>query len=176
MNDSSTCPRCGQAFDGAEPACPACGRLRADAPCPRHPERAASGRCVVCGTPVCDACDDGGRTHFSCPEHREIPVVEGWAQVYSTSDDVEASLIRDNLQSEGVDAEILSQKDSSFALDLGDLSPVRVLVPAFDYQRAQALMDSHMDAAGEVRFACASCGEAYEEGAEVCASCGAALA
>jgi hypothetical protein len=103
-------------------------------------------------------------------------VVAGWAQVYSTSDDVEAALIRDNLQSEGIDAEILSQKDSSFAIDLGDLSPVRVLVPAFEYQGASEVISGHMDAAGEVQFACPECGEAYDEGAAVCASCGHALA
>jgi hypothetical protein len=96
--------------------------------------------------------------------------------VYTTSDDVEASLIRDNLQSEGIDAEVLSQKDRSFAIDLGDLSPVRVLVPAFEYEGAQAVITAHMDAAGEVQFACPECGEAYEVDATVCASCGHALA
>jgi hypothetical protein len=124
---------------------------------------------------VCDLCDDGGRTHFSCPEHHQVPVVEGWAQVYTTSDDVEATLIRDNLQSEGIDAEVLSQKDRSFSLDLGELSPVRVLVPAFQYQGAQEVLEAHKDAAGEVQFACPSCGEAYDENATVCASCGANL-
>jgi hypothetical protein len=98
--------------------------------------------------------------------------VEGWAQVYTTSDDLEASLIRDNLQSEGIDAEVLSQRDRSFAVDLGDLSPVRVLVPAFQYQGAREVLDGHRDAAGEVQFACPACGEVYEDGASVCASCG----
>jgi len=175
MTDTTTCPRCEQEYDASEPACPACGRLAAAAPCARHPDRTARGRCVICGAAVCEQCDDGGRNHYSCPEHREITVVQGWAQVYTTSDDVEASLIRDNLQSEGIDAAVLSQKDSSFALDLGDLSPVRVLVPAYEYEGAQAVISAHMDAAGEVRFACPGCGEAYEPGATVCASCGYSL-
>jgi len=175
MSDTSTCPRCRQAFDLAEPACPACGQLRAETVCERHSDRAAPGNCVVCGSPVCDLCDDGSRTHYSCPDHREISVVEGWAQVYSTGDDVEASLIRYNLQSEGIDAEVLSQKDRSFAVELGDLSPVRVLVPAFEYERAREVIEGHQDATGEVQFACPACGEAYDEGAVVCVSCGQTL-
>jgi hypothetical protein len=175
MSDTFTCPRCGQAHEAADIACPACGVLATTTACARHPERAARGACVICGDPACELCDEGSRTHYSCPDHREIPVLEGWAQVYTTGDDVAAALIRDNLQSEGIDAEVLSQKDRSFAVEFGELSPVRVLVPAFQYQGAQEVLDAHRDAAGEVRFACPACGEAYEENETVCASCGASL-
>lgn len=175
MSESAVCPRCGQEHDAAEPACPACGRLHAETPCDRHPERAADGACVLCGSPVCGVCDDGSRVHFSCPEHRTIPVLEGWAQVFMTGAELEASLIRDNLQSEGIDAEVLSQKDRSFTVELGDLSPVRVLVPAFRYQDARAVIEGHRDAAGAVRFACPACGEACDEGDLTCTACGQAL-
>jgi hypothetical protein len=80
-------------------------------------------------------------------------VVGGWAQIYSTSDDLEAELIRDNLEAEGVDARILSQKDHfSLPVDLGDLSPVRILVPAFAYEEAERLLDEHRDELGQVAF------------------------
>lgn len=82
-----------------------------------------------------------------------MPVTQGWALVYTTSDDLEAQLIRDNLQAEGVDARVLSQKDHySIPVDLGDLSPVRVLVPAYSYSDAAALIAEHTNAAGELRF------------------------
>ena len=172
MVDSTTCPRCEQEYDASEPACPACGRLAAAAPCARHPDRAAEGRCVICGAAVCDDCNDSDRPHFSCPDHREIPVIQGWAQVYTTGDDVEAGLIKENLQSEGIDAAVLSQKDRTFAVELGDLSPVRVLVPAYEYGTAREIIAAHMDASGEVSFACPQCGEPYEGGESVCPSCG----
>ena len=57
--------------------------------------------------------------------------------------------------------EVLSQKDRSFGVELGDLSPVRVLVPAYDYLEATRVLGQHMDDAGEVVFACPSCGEAF---------------
>lgn len=170
------CENCSEEILADEPACPACGRLRVPATCERHPERQAEYQCALCGRTVCDECDHpGGRTHL-CESHREVPVIEGWAQVYTTSDDIGAQLIVDNLQAEGMEARVLSQKDHySFTVDLGDLSPVRVLVPAYEYEAAEALIREHMDANGEVAFACPTCGEAYEPGSEACPACGAAL-
>jgi hypothetical protein len=104
-----------------------------------------------------------------------VPVIEGWAQIYTTSDTVEADLIKENLQSEGLDAAVLSQKDRSFGFDLGDLSPVRILVPAYEYLDAMQVLATHMDFRGEVVFACPACGEAFEPGDAACRSCGAAL-
>jgi hypothetical protein len=92
----------------------------------------------MCGLAVCDECDNDAEMHHACPDHADVPVIQGWAQIYTTSDTVEADLIRENLQSEGVDAEVLSQKDRSFNVDLGDLSPVRILVPAYDYSTPSA--------------------------------------
>ncbi|MBI4409560.1 MAG: zinc ribbon domain-containing protein [Gemmatimonadetes bacterium] len=169
------CPRCRENIAAGAESCPACGWLRASEPCPEH-GREAPGRCVICDRPVCPECEGAEAPQYLCSEHGLVPVVEGWAQVYSTSDDLEAELIRDNLHAEGMDAQVLSQKDHySFTVDLGDLSPVRVLVPAYQYQEANRLIRNHMDDQGQVSFACPRCGEAYEAGDEVCAACGAPL-
>jgi hypothetical protein len=170
-----TCVNCEQQYETVEPACPACGHLAEAASCAVHADRTARGACVVCGRAVCDECDRSEEVHYVCPEHAEIPIIEGWAQVYTTSDDVEADLIKENLQADGLDAEVLSQKDHMLTVDFGDLSPVRLLVPAFEYARARELIERHKDAAGEVRFACPRCGEAYDPGEETCAACGASL-
>jgi DNA-directed RNA polymerase subunit RPC12/RpoP len=176
METTIRCARCDQEIDAEGPACPACGHIHTGSlNCKRHPDRKAVGVCVICGDALCDECDSSGEMHHACPDHSEIPVIEGWAQIYSTSDDVEAELIKENLQSEGVDAAVLSQKDRSFSVELGELSPVRVLVPAYDYLEATKLLGEHMDLAGEVVFACASCGEAFEPGDTVCQSCGSPL-
>lgn len=108
---------------------------------------------MVCGSAVCGGCNKGGDKHYLCETHSQIPVVEGWAQVYTTSDDLEAQLIRENLAAEGVDARVLSQKDHfSLPVDLGDLSPVRVLVPAYAYQDAERVLAEHRNARGDVAF------------------------
>lgn len=169
------CPQCGREIEG-EGACAGCGRLQVEATCDRHPDRTAEGQCVVCGSVVCSECDKDEAREFLCPDHHAITVVDGWAQVYTTSDDLEAQLVRDNLRAEGTEAEILSQKDHfAVPVEYGDLSPVRVLVPAYAYADAMAVLARHMDDHGEVAFACPACGEAYESGTDRCAYCGAAL-
>jgi hypothetical protein len=157
--DTESCSHCGERISSAAEACPACGELRSERLCSRHADLDAEGQCVVCGDALCKGCNQGGAKHFLCETHRDVPVVQGWAQVYSTSDDLQAQLIRDNLEAEGVDARVLSQKDHfSLPVELGDLSPVRVLVPAYAYRDASNLISEHMDESGEVSF-----GEEEEE-------------
>ena len=176
METTIHCPRCEQEIHAEGPACPACGHIHVGTlNCDRHPEREAEGVCVVCGLAVCDECDSESELHHACPEHADVQVIQGWAQIYSTSDTVEANLIRENLQSEGVDAAVLSQKDRSFNVDLGDLSPVRILVPAYDYIAAVRVHGRHMDSRGEIVFACPACGEVYDTGDTTCRACGAIL-
>jgi hypothetical protein len=168
------CARCEENFRGSE-ACPACGLLRAEAPCELHPDRMAQGRCVACGRVLCNECAAVGRPAFLCEDHRSIMVIEGWTQVYSTHSEFEAQLVRENLRAEGMDAQIFSQRDRIFSVDLGELSIVRILVPAIDYARALGTIREHMDTDGEVVFACPACGEAFDPGASECTACGASL-
>lgn len=144
--------------------------------CSTHLDRRATGRCAICGAPQCERCIDQAGGSPLCGRHAAVPLVEGWAQVYATSDDVVAQLIRDNLRAEGVEAQVFSQQDHfAFAVHLGDLSPVRVLVPAERYEDALRVIREHADLRGELRFACPNCGELTEPGAERCAACGAPL-
>jgi hypothetical protein len=169
------CARCETEYEGAD-ACPACGTLRVEAACETHPDREARGRCVICGRALCDRCSAGGDDAFLCEEHRGVHMIQGWAQVYSTHGEIEAQLVQENLRAEGIDSQIFSQKDHIYPVDLGELSIVRVMVPVWEYGAALDTIRGHMDTEGEVVFACPSCGEAYEPGAEACASCGAPLA
>lgn len=168
------CARCATEYTDAD-ACPACGELRVPVPCADHPERMAEGRCVICGRAVCDDCRAEERPACLCLDHRTVSIIQGWAQVYSTTSEVEARLLRENLQAEGIDAQVYSQKDRSFTVDLGELSIVRLLVPVDEYRVAFDLIRDHMDTEGEVVFACPECGEPYEPGARQCAACGATL-
>jgi len=170
------CPHCHETIADDAQSCPACGHLFEPRTCDRHADREAKGVCAICATAVCEECNHPQSAHYLCERHANIPMRQGWAQVYSTNDDMEAELIRDNLQADGIDAQVLSQKDH-FALpvDLGDLAQVRVLVPAYDWEVAEQLITGHLDHDGEINFACPNCGEPYGEGETVCASCGEAL-
>lgn len=166
------CARCEQEYEGAD-ACPACGTLHVEAECGTHPGQAARGRCVICGDLLCE--HDRKDTPWLCPAHENLRIIEGWVQVYSTTGEFEALLLRDNLQAEGVDAQIFSQKDHIYPVEMGELSIVRLMVPVWQYAPALELIREHMDTEGEVVFACPACGEAYETGATACTACGAPL-
>lgn len=165
-----SCERCGSGYTGDW--CPSCGLSPAPVACPDGGETRS--RCVLCGRAVCA----GGRADAPsrCAEHASISIIENWAQVYSATSDIDASLVAQNLESEGIDAQVYSQKDDMFPVDLGELSIVRVLVPVWEFQQALEVVRDRMDSSGEVVFACPSCGEAYDPGVSACASCGAVLA
>lgn len=172
--ESIRCARCGETFEASD-ACPVCGLASSAFPCDLHPDMEAEGRCVLCGAAVCKKCRHGDQHTYLCVEHADAVVIQGWAQVYTTTSEVEAGLLRENLIAEGIDAQIYSQKDNMLSVDLGELSIVRLLVPAWEYNQAQQVIRDHMDRDGEVSFACPECGEAYEPGAEACAACGAVI-
>lgn len=171
------CPACREPLPPETDRCLACGWIRTPVPCARHPDRPAGGRCVVCGAPVCDRCDRRAGPAHRCPDHATVPVLEGWAQVYVTTSEPEAGLLCDNLRAEGVDCRVLSQADHfAFAVRLGDLAPVRVLVPAYAYEDAARILRAHQDERGTVLFGCPRCGTPFEPGeGERCSACGAPL-
>ena len=169
----SRCSECGTEYDDELDACPACGNAGAAAfSCKRHPDRSATGRCVVCGSALCADCNRGDGRAALCENDAGVTVIHGWAQIYSTTSEFEAQLLRENLLAEGIETRVFSQKDNMLSVDLGELSIVRLLVPVWEYEQAQELISQHMDARGEVSFACPACGEAYDPGATACASCG----
>jgi hypothetical protein len=169
------CARCETEYEASD-ACPVCGSLRTSEACEGHPEEKAEGRCVICGRTVCERCGPADTDPYLCAEHGRIPIIEGWAQVYSTTGEFEMQLLRDNLQAEGIDAQIYSQKSHTYPVDMGELSIVRLMVPVWQYGQALEVIREHMDTEGEVVFACPACGEAYEPGASACTACGAPLA
>src|SRR5688572_16313986 len=115
-----TCPNCDETISEDTDDCPACGYFFADHNCEKHPHREADGHCVICGKAVCDECNRPQAKHFVCEEHAEIPLMSGWAQVYSAGDDVDAELIRENLNADGIESRVISQRDHNvFSTSVG---------------------------------------------------------
>lgn len=54
---------------------------------------------------------------------------EDWIAALQTNTDFEADLVRDRLDDAGIPAVVLTQRDHAFNLNVGDLSPVHVMVP-----------------------------------------------
>lgn len=65
----------------------------------------------------------------------------GWVSAFEASTDFEADLVRDRLGEADIDAVVLTQRDHSFNLNVGDLSPVHVMVRPEDHGRAREVLD-----------------------------------
>lgn len=82
--------------------------------------------CPDCGTPLVD------EKFFIKPEEW---TEENWEVVYTSSMDYEIEMMKDNLQSAGIHAAVLSQKDRNFPAP-GDFSVIKLLVHKEDVQNA----------------------------------------
>ena len=70
----------------------------------------------------------------------DSPMYEGWVSAFECSTDFEADLVRDRLDEAGIAAVVLTQRDHSFNLNVGDLSAVHVMVKPADREAAAALV------------------------------------
>ena len=73
-------------------------------------------------------------------DSRPSRTYEGWISVFECSTDFEADLVRDRLDEAGVAAVVLTQRDHSFNLNVGDLSPVHVMVQPDAEEEARAVI------------------------------------
>ena len=69
-------------------------------------------------------------------------IYEGWIAVFNTGTDYEADLVRDRLDDAEIPAVVLTQRDHAFNLNVGDLAPVRVMVPPEHAEEAAKLLEA----------------------------------
>ena len=69
---------------------------------------------------------------------------EEWVPVFKTGTDYEADLVRDRLDDAGLPAVVLTQRDHAFNLNVGDLSPVNVMVPPEHVDEAQRVLQERV--------------------------------
>lgn len=67
-------------------------------------------------------------------------MLQGWAEIDRPKDELRAEVIASSLRATGLDAQVLSQTDHANVVGVGGLSVVRVLVPAYQYERARHVL------------------------------------
>ena len=82
--------------------------------------------CPDCGTALVDG------KHFQKPPELSE---SDWEVVFTSNQDYEVEMFRDNLEAAGIDVTILSQKDRNFPAP-GDFSVIKLLVKKNDVQDA----------------------------------------
>jgi hypothetical protein len=82
--------------------------------------------CPDCNTPLVEESELNNYEELS---------EEDWALVYTTFNLIDAELLRENLESAGISATVLSQKDSNFPTP-GDLSRIKLFVKKTDVSDA----------------------------------------
>ena len=73
-------------------------------------------------------------------DSRRKRTYEGWVSVFECSTDFEADLVRDRLDEAGLGAVVLTQRDHSFNLNVGDLAPVHVMVQPGEEAAARRIL------------------------------------
>ncbi len=63
-----------------------------------------------------------------------------WVTVYTTNDDIEAAMLKSNLEFAGIEVVIIDKKDSSFPV-WGDLSVIKLDVRREDAEKARRIID-----------------------------------
>lgn len=81
-----------------------------------------------------------GTTPPDTPDSRKARTYEGWISIFESSTDFEADLVRDRLGEADIDAVVLTQRDHSFNLNVGDLAPVHVMVKPSQEADARELL------------------------------------
>lgn len=145
MDQQITCSNCdGEVLQDSD-FCPHCGYvLTDDAPrCPLHPKRESGGMCIVCRRVVCDQCSEESERRVFCLDHLDVIVEGDWAEVFRSTDPVDAEYVRTLLEDAKFHVEThgpgsdaggkLSQRDE------GDVA--RVYVMLHEYLRAKDVLE-----------------------------------
>ena len=82
--------------------------------------------CPDCNTPLIDSIELNNYDDLS---------EDDWVLVYNSFSEIEADMLKENLESAGISASVLSQKDSSFPAP-GGLSTVKLFVKKVDVLEA----------------------------------------
>ena len=86
------------------------------------------------GIAICPDCKANLIDEIELPKYEELSE-EDWVMVYSSFNEIDVEMLKDNLESAGIAASMLSQKDHNFPAP-GDFSVVKLLVKKDDVPAA----------------------------------------
>jgi hypothetical protein len=82
---TARCERCSSEISDLDEFCPVCGALlEGTFSCTLHPDRLASGACVICGSAYCGGCGHWTGGVFLCNEHRQFEVRQRHVQLFAS--------------------------------------------------------------------------------------------
>lgn len=88
----------------------------------------------VSGIAICPDCNIPLVDSIELEKYSELSE-EDWVLVYTAFNEIDADMLKENLESAGIAASILSQRDSSFPAP-GDLSTIKLFVKKADVSDA----------------------------------------
>ncbi len=136
-NEKIKCPECGFIFSAESFYCPECGLLVInDYRCINHKNIIAKWMCVVCQTPLCDNCVHFKLGRAFCEVHLDTFIIDGHLPVFKTGSPWVAYLVLGRLKQSGIPCVLFNQHDSSYSINIGDLSFLRIMVPLEFYEKA----------------------------------------
>jgi RNA polymerase subunit RPABC4/transcription elongation factor Spt4 len=158
-----TCSNCSEEITPDSEFCPHCGMLFAEGsqePCDNHPDRTASGICIICHKLVCEECGKQVHGRIFCLDHQKIEVQQDWARVFQSTDINDSELAKVLLESNGFKALGQNFAPVGYIWDGGGDSPqsrsnvrkpAKVFVPIPEFLRAEEMLREWKSGEAEAR-------------------------
>ncbi len=110
--------------------------------CAEHPGRRATGRCSVCGKPICGQCTVQSGVDPVCTSTDHLAVARSWIVIRRTPSEFEADMISRTLDFHGVETKVFSTRAFKFTLGEDPEDGVNVFVRKEDLGRATEVLQS----------------------------------
>lgn len=142
------CAQCNEPVGADALFCPHCGAIRNTLVCDTHEGRPAVGRCVVCGRILCNSCVRTRNGRMFCDNDEHVKTAFNWVRVHTAGTEYEAEMLRTNLESAGIPAMVLHQRDSMYVTTLAGLAVLEIMVPRESVEEAARFLQTLDTGAG----------------------------